>query len=213
MLKRLITVILCLYALTSFAQKGMIENPRPDSTGTTHHLFNPNSGTIISLRNYLKEDKQTKTINPGDSVHTPWPATWEEFKKEFIEMKIEDPIANLDLHLPSPKEMRNMAYPQGGIVMQGPISLLYDRFSKEAKSKRIYADLMKKDAAAVRYNSVVIAKVTGLQDEVEIKKFIDFCAFRVEFILDATDYELYAAILDCYQDYCMNVTDTVAPGE
>jgi len=211
MFKWLITVIFCFYAMVSLAQTAVTEIPHTDTTGAFHHLSVPNSGNIISLGKYYKDYLQAKTINPGDLVHTPWPATWEEFKKEFIEMKVEDPIANLDLHLPSPKEMRNEAYPQGGIVMQGPISFLYDKFSKEAMSKRIYAELTKKDEAAVRYNKVVISKITGMHDEDEIRKFIDFCALRVQFILDASDYELYAAIMDCYQNFCINEYDTLVP--
>jgi hypothetical protein len=211
MLTRLITLLFCFWTLVSLAQTGVTEIPQPDSSGTMHHLFNPNTGSIISAHNYYKDYMQAKTLNPKDSALSHWPATWEEFKKEFIEMKIEDPVANLDLHLPSPKELRNCAYPQGGIVMQGPISFLYDRFSKEARSKRIYADLTRKDAAAVRYNSVLITKITGLQDEQEIKKFIEFCALPVEFILNASDYELYATILDCYEEFCKNDCDTIVP--
>jgi hypothetical protein len=213
MIKRLITVILCFFALIGSAQIHVTENPWSDSTRTSHHLFNPNSGTIISGRNYLRNYAQAKTMNPGDSVHNPWPATWAEFKKAFLDLDIEDPLANLDLHLPSPKEMRNFAYPQGGIVMEGPISMLYNQFSKEARSKRILAGLVKKDEAAVRYNPVLITKLTGIKDEGEIKKFIDFCALRVQFILEASDYELYAAILECYESYCLNEPDSVAPGD
>jgi hypothetical protein len=211
--KRLITVILFLFAVTSFAQTGMTEKPRPDSTGTSHYLFIPKSGTIISADHYFKDYQRAKTIDLHDSVQPPWPATYEEFKKAFIEMVIEDPLANLDLHLPSPAEMRNLAYPQGGIVMPGPISLLYDQFSKEARSKRIYAGLLKKDQVAVRYNNAVISKLTGLKNEEEIKQFIDFCALKVQFILDSSDYELYAAIMDCYGNFCISENDTVVPGE
>jgi hypothetical protein len=211
MIKWPVTVIFCFYAMASLAQSNVTEIPKVDSTLTLPRLFLPKS-SIISYDNYSKINKQVKSFNPQDSVRSPWPATWAEFKKEFLEMKVEDPLANLDLHLPSPAEMRNLAYPQGGIVMQGPISFLYDQFSKEARSKRIYADLMKKDEAAVRYNNVVISKVTGIQDEDEIKKFIDFCGLRVEFILEASDYELYAAIMDCYENFCAGENDSIAPG-
>jgi hypothetical protein len=213
MLKRLITVILCLYALTSFAQKVAAEYPRPDSTRTLDQLFNPNPGTIIPADNFYKYYLQTKTINPGDSVHTMWPATYEEFKKAFIALEVEDPLANLDLHLPSPAEMRNLAYGGYIAVSKGPVSMLYDQFSKEARAKRIYADLLKKERAAVRYNNVLITRITGIKDEDKIREFIDFCALPVQFILNSSDYEIYAAIMNCYEVFCMNVTDTLAPGE
>lgn len=154
---------------------------------------------------------QNKTVNLKEFVVHPWPATYKAFKKAFVEMEVENPLANLDLHLPSPKELRNLAYSQGGVVMPGPISMLYDQFSKEAKSKRIYAGLMKKEQVAVRYNNVLITRLTGIKDEVEIKKLIDFCALRDQFILDSSDYELYAAIMDCYDQFRMNGLDTVTP--
>jgi hypothetical protein len=137
-----------------------------------------------------------------DLVKSPWPATYEEFKAEFMKIEIVDPLANLDLHLPSPEELRNYAYPQGGIVIQGPISFLYDQFSKEARSKKLYAELVVKEKAGKRYNKELVAKITGLKNDDQIKKFMEFCSLQIRFILESTDYELYAAILDCYKDYC-----------
>jgi len=213
MLKRLIPFIICFYALTSFAQTGRIENLQIDSAASLHHFIIPKSGTIISAGNYYKDFMHAKTIKLKDLAGTPWPATYEQFKKEFLELEVEDPLANLDLHLPSPEEMRNLAYPQGGIVMPGPISILYDQFSKEARSKEIYAGLIIKDKAATRYNKDVVSRITGITDEDELKKFMEFCALQIQFILESTDYELYAAIMDCYSEFRKSRADTVTPGE
>jgi len=213
MLKRLITVTFCFYALTSFAQTGGVEHLQIDSAGSFHHALIPILGTIAPAGNHFKVFMQTNTVNLKELVVYPWPSTYEQFKREFVAMKVEDPLANLHLNLPSPAEMRNLAYSQGGIVMPGPISMLYDQFSKEARSKKIYAGLMKKDKAAVRYNNSLISKITGIKDEDEIQKFIDFCALQVQFILDSSDYELYAVIMNCYSEFCKSGGDTLAPGE
>ncbi len=157
----------------------------------------------ITGSEYLAEIILRKDIvNLSEIVVRPWPATFEQLKKEFMEVEIEDPIANLDLHLPTPEELRNLAYPSGGIVVEGPISALYNRYSKEAKSKRIYAELMLKETAGKRYNKEVVSHITGLKDEDQIRKFMEFCALQIKFILESTDYELYAAILGCYKEYC-----------
>lgn len=177
------------------------------------HVIIPIPPDITSSGIHFNISMQTQTVELKELVVHPWPETYKQFKEEFIALEVEDPLANLDLHLPSPAEMRNFAYSKGGIVMPGPISMLYDQFSKEARSKRIYADLMKKERAAVRYNNVLITRITGIKDEDEIKKLKDFCALQIQFILDSSDYELYAAIMNCYEDFCMNMTDTVAPRE
>jgi hypothetical protein len=158
---------------------------------------------VMSGPEYLAEIiLQKEIVQLEEVVVHPWPATLELLKKEFMEVEIEDPLANFDLHLPSPKEMVNLAYPAGGFRIEGPVSALYNQFSKEAKSKRIYAELMLKEKAGKRYNYDVVTKITGLKSEDEIKKFMEFCALQIKFILDSSDYELYAAILGCYNDYC-----------
>ena len=84
----------------------------------------------------------------------------------------------------------------------GPVSILYEQFSKEGRSRRMYAEFLRKDKAWTRYNSTVVSKITGLKNEDDIQKFMQFCALQIKFILESTDYELYAAILNCYDEYC-----------
>ncbi len=115
-------------------------------------------------------------------------------------MKIEDPLANLDLHIPSPQELKALGS-SGAITLPGPFSLLYGQFSKEAKTKRLMAKLNILDKVRTRYNPSVISRITGLKDEKEIQKLMDYCKLQDQFILNATDYELYAAIMSCYTEY------------
>jgi hypothetical protein len=144
-----------------------------------------------------------QTFELDEVVIRPWPATFEQLEKEFMQIEIEDPVAiNIQPYLPTPEELRNLAYPQGGIVIKGPISSIYDQFSKEAKSKRIYADLMQKEKAGKKYNKAVVSKITGLKNDDEIIKFMEFCALQIKFILESTEYELFAAVLGCYNEYC-----------
>jgi hypothetical protein len=215
MLKRLIIVTFFFYALTSFAQNVAVDRLQSDTlidTAFSYHHLLPIPDNFNSKGNFYKDYLNGGTVHLKIPGVRPCPATYEQFKKEFLELEVEDPLANLDLHLPSPEEMRMLAC-QGGIVMPGPISILYDQFSKEARSKEIYAGLMKKDEAALRYNDALITKLTGIKDKDEIQKFMDFCAIQIQFILKSSDYELYAAIMDCYGEFCKTGTDTVAPGE
>lgn len=148
----------------------------------------------------LKSD----TVNLKELTIRPWPATYEDLKRAFLKVEIDDPVADLDLHLPSPEELKMASYSlEGGFgVRLSLISMLYNKYSKEARSDEAYALLMKKDNAAKRYNKTVVSRVTGLKTDDELDRFMAFCALQVDFILQSTDYELYAAILSCYHDYC-----------
>jgi len=158
---------------------------------------------------------QKDTVNLKELIVHPWPSTLNQMKREFMEIEIEDPVANLNLHLflPSPQEMRNLANPDGGITMPGPISILYNKFSKEARSKRTYAELMKKEKAGMRFNKTIVSRITGLKNDDEIKKFMEFCSLQIRFILESTDYELYAAIINCYDEYCLIFPSSSIPQE
>jgi hypothetical protein len=178
-----------------------------------HHAVIPIPYNLNTTEYFVKVILQKDTVNLKELVVYPWPSTYEQLKREFTEIEVEDPIANLHLNLPSPEEMRNLAYPQGGFIMSGPVHMLYNQVSKEARSKRIYAELVKKEKAAGRYNKNVVSRITGIKNEDEMKKFIEFCALQVKFILESTDYELYAAILECYGEFCKTGDYISVPGE
>jgi hypothetical protein len=148
----------------------------------------------------MKQD----TVQLRELVIYPWPSTFSQLKRDFLQVEVEDPLADLDLHLPSPEELKMLSYSlEGGFGIKVPlISILYDQFSKEAKNKKNYETEMKREKAYTRYNKVVVSRVTGLKNEDEIQKFMAYCALQVKFILESTDYELYAAILNCYHDFC-----------
>lgn len=144
------------------------------------------------------------TVRLKEVVIHPWPATLEKLKESLLNIEIRDPVGeNITPYLPTPQELKALAHPPGAIIaLPGPFSLMYERFSKEARQKKAYADVTRKESAAKKYNPAVIARVTGLKNTGEIIKFIEFCALETDFILEATEYELYAAIIECYQDYC-----------
>jgi hypothetical protein len=208
MSRSLITFVAFLCVLSGYSQTTAIKHPdiQNDSLvisaiSVDHLVLLVPAGMLSKL--YAPETlAHEKNIDYIKFALPSWPATYEQFRQEFMKVKVEDPLANLDLHLPSPEELRNYAYPNGGIVMPGPISLLYNEFSKEAKAKKLYGELMTREKAEKRYNKAVVARVTGLKNEDDIKKFMEFCALQIKFILESSDYELYAAILDCYAEFC-----------
>jgi hypothetical protein len=134
----------------------------------------------------------------------PWPATYEQLKRDFMKVEVEDPLANLDLHLPSPEELKMLSYSlEGGFGVRVPlISMIYNQFSREAKMRQEYTEAMNREKAYKRYNSQLVSRITGIKNPDELGEFMAFCALQIKFILESTDYDLYAAILNCYDEFC-----------
>jgi hypothetical protein len=150
---------------------------------------------------------QSDTVGLKEVVIYPWPSSMGQLRKEFLEVEVEDPLANLNLQLPSMKDITAMNRTPGepgqvGIYSgSGPISILYDQFSKEAKSRRLYAEVVRKESADRRYNRAVVMKITGLKKEEEISAFMKFCPLDDKFVLRSTDYDLFLAIRNCYEEF------------
>lgn len=150
---------------------------------------------------------ETDTVFLQEQVIYPWPETYDELKKEILALEAENTHLEPDLHLPSLKDVAalartSMAPGQLGLYKgSGPISLLYDKYSKEAKEKRELTRIRKYEHLKTRYNTTVVSIVTGLTDLEEINRLIEYCDLNTEFISNSTDYELYTAINQCYIEY------------
>ena len=133
----------------------------------------------------------------------PWPATYEEFSRKFVEF--DEPENIVDLQLPEIKVPPFTHPGHIGITIPGPITFLYNLFSRSAKRQRQYAALIEYDRIqrklALRYNKEIIYRITGLTDEKEIYDFMQYCNFTDEFIFNSLEYEIYLAIRNCYLNY------------
>ena len=130
-------------------------------------------------------------------------ATFTDFKYAFLNFK--DPEPAIDLHLPDPASIpRNGA--EGGITLNGPITYLYDRFSRRGKEMARYHELVgqaEMDRRAERVINVELVKrYTGIEDDREVYDFLEYCNLTSEFILAHKEYEVYSALLACFDQYC-----------
>lgn len=134
-----------------------------------------------------------------------------QFKKEFMEASAPEkvqinsslipmgiPLGNFgrmgyDFHDFSPK-----------LTTKGPISLVYDTFNKEARTKRKVARLekfeAKRRAYRLRMDSTWISRITNLKGD-RLDSFMKFCQLPEDFVLSADDYELTVAIKGCLKDF------------
>ena len=83
--------------------------------------------------------------------------------------------------------------------------LLAEKFSKEGKSKRKYMRIVQEadyqKYIATKYNEDIVQTVTGIDDKIELKKFMEYCKLSEEFIINSIDYKIYLAIKECYLVY------------
>jgi len=148
------------------------------------------------------------------------PATYEDFKKEFLNTKLSDINKTFDVTM---SKEEKMSYQQAGSLLdiipgkvgqaiRSPITALYNAFSKKMKMERLYLEMVESEDEVKRlplkYNRDIVSSITGLEGE-ELLNFMTFCRFSYydlirwspEFILlqiqrKYGDYEFYKAMED-----------------
>jgi hypothetical protein len=166
----------------------------------TSLMIIPYTDNKLYKKIYLDKD----TVSLAETIIYPYPASLEALRKEFLTVEIEEKEPQIDLHLelaniePEPRS-------EGGVIISGPISFLYETFSRHAKIQRKYYDLVNKDVikkeASKKYSVAMVKKITGLESDEEVVKFMEFCDLEPEFILNTTEYEMILAISHCYVQY------------
>lgn len=88
-------------------------------------------------------------------------------------------------------------------LIQSPISLLYEAFSRRAKSDRKVLVLMQQDRRrklAQYRQSIVAGRATNLSGD-ELERFMTFCDFREDFLLTSSEYQLTYETLRAFEEY------------
>jgi len=150
-----------------------------------------------------------------------FPATYNEFKREFISVKFSEFYKRLDGTGLTQQDRINANYsPERGenllaLLPKGftsPISFFYDKYSKKKKMERLYLELVENqeevDNLPKKYNRDLVTSLTGLEGE-ELLNFMTFCKFSYydlirwspDFIISMVqkkfgDYEFYKALED-----------------
>jgi hypothetical protein len=179
----------------------------------TYHVPAVIQSPVIPLHMVMESDTIMIT---GINIY-PWPADAAAFKEAIMAMddqtpkvpdlKLNDPKYKAAGSLPGspPNYIPGMANPGLTYTIQGPFTPLYNAFSKEAKSRRIYEELVKADqkkvVAARRYNAEVVKLITHFTTDKEIQDFMLYCNLSVDFIISSSEYDLYKAVHDCLLAY------------
>ena len=171
---------------------------------------------IIPLHIIMESDTIRIT---GINIY-PWPADAAAFKEAILAMDDQAPkVPDLKLNNPNykasgslpgspPSYIPGMANPGLTYTIKGPITALYEAFSKEAKSQRKYEELIKADqkkvVAARRYNPEIVNQIAHFKTDKEIQDFMLYCNLSVDFIISSSEYDLYKAIHECLLAYNEN---------
>lgn len=139
--------------------------------------------------------------------------TYEQFKYRMLHTKTEDPLARLNKNLR--KSIDSIAkLPTSDLPtfsLGSPVSALYMAFSKEGKQLRKLQEAQEKAPARKvideKFNRTVLENITGIKGEA-LNEFALFCKIPDDFILKATEYELYEKIIEYFERFKSGAKDS-----
>jgi hypothetical protein len=143
-----------------------------------------------------------------DNVEVTAQLSYEAFKKSVVDLNVPTEQRGFQLDIPPDAYIYDPRDPSTqqpvGVVAKGPVSALYDALSKEGREKKKLAALKEKSTERkiidARYNTEVVKRITNLNDE-GAKRFMEWCKFDDDLILEATDYDLAVAMLHCLDEF------------
>lgn len=125
---------------------------------------------------------------------------FEGFRHDFVHLEVKDTFA---IRL-APQWMFEPVKEGFGITINGPLTALWNAFSKQGKEMRKLAQLIEEERTKAYLDSVykrpVVLHFLEL-DEAEIDGLVNFCNFSKQYIAQSTDYELLSALEKCYETY------------
>ncbi|WP_221393740.1 carboxypeptidase-like regulatory domain-containing protein [Dyadobacter sp. NIV53] len=90
------------------------------------------------------------------------------------------------------------------MTVKGPISIVYDKFSKEAKNKKRLAKAQQAEIRRKQYqqkmDTLWLSRVTDLKGE-RLGSFLKFCNLSETFVLSVDEYELTVAVRGCLREF------------
>lgn len=127
--------------------------------------------------------------------------TAEDFKKHILSMDMPE---EKKLEIPGLDIVKQENYGEGKMVISGPVSFLYNSFSRRAIQQRQFlvtkANYEKQQLIASKYKEVV-KKIIKVEDEEQLEEFMAFCKLQDSFIESANEYDLIVAVNKCYDEF------------
>ncbi len=183
-----------------------VTNPRTRQVGRTNRagayylLVQPGDSIIITSlthgRGGLQWDGRTK--EPTLTMQRLFADDAVMLAEVTVRGKREEQIRReLQQILSEPQARKGLTEDQILGLAQSPITLLYELFSKQAKSRRkaaVLSQQYRRQRLADYRLDLVIGQATPLRGE-EAEAFKKYCSFSDDFVLRATEYELTFEVL------------------
>ncbi len=135
----------------------------------------------------------------------PYPATYPEFRKEFMALRTPEEILNKKLALPTEPYRRKYESPDGGLLLPGPVSLLYNKYSKEAKEKKKMAEIFAKQNLRNDFLKIIAPEILdkryGCSSEQEIDALLEFCGIDGDYLRNVPHYLIADRVDKCGKEW------------
>lgn len=173
---------------------------------------------LTSLNYSIKITLFEDTLSISGPVIRAYPATYAEFRREFIELKTPEEELAKKLNLPSEPFRRRYENPEGGILLPGPFSLLYDNFSKEARQLKKMAAINERNKLRNEFLKILSPEVLshryGLKGDEEIDALLRRCNITLQMIEQLPGYRIVELVRQCLREKEPEQSrETVVPAE
>ena len=142
------------------------------------------------------------------------PATYEDFKREFVSTNLSDFYKRLEGTVLSDADRIQYNSRTGGLLdlipgevgkaVSHPISYFYEKFARKPKMDRLYAEMIENqkevDNLPAKYNRELVTELTGLEGE-ELLDFMTFCKFSYYDLVRWTPDYIMAQVKKKFGDY------------
>ena len=134
---------------------------------------------------------------------------YEGFKRDLAKIELPEIYQRIPGVEITEQDQANAEYGKEPNVLRNtpiahPFTFLYEAFSRKAKMKRLYNDMVqyedKLDELPLKYNKEVVKDITGLPDD-EILNFMMYCHFSYYDLVRWTPTQIINAIKDKYINY------------
>jgi hypothetical protein len=145
----------------------------------------------------------------------PYPATYAEFRQEFVTMQTPEEKITKAMNLPTEPFRRRYENPEGGLLLPGPFSLIYDNFSKEAKQKKKMAAIQSKNNLRKKFLEIVLLETLAIRYQCETDQDVDdllqFCGVDMQMLKSTPQYIIAKRIDECGPEWKRRKTEALKP--
>lgn len=141
------------------------------------------------------------TVMLSEAIIRPWPQDWNAFKHAFAALELPEEMKAIHISEDALKQAIRDANPGGCIYLPGPVSLLYDAFSRESKYRKQYIALSGENR---RFEQIIhrlgyptVAQIFGTDERDPLETYVSRCIFEDAMLEEMDNLDLIYALLRC----------------